>query len=248
MTIPTRQNWIRRYHPAPDAQHRLVCLAHAGGSASFFFPISRVLSPEVEVLAVQYPGRQDRRDEPFVDTIQETADHIDAALATGTDGPLTIFGHSMGAILAFEVARRLERRNAVVTGLLVSGRAAPHYGYATRHHLSSDSELIAHLRALDGTAGNLFDDDEVVQMVLPAIRADYRAAETYRHADGPTLSCPIHVLTGDADPQVSPEAAAAWRAYTSGGFDMAVFPGGHFYLNNHGPEMIGIIRRLLGLR
>src|SRR5687767_15700848 len=97
--------WIRQYHPAPGSPIRLVCLPHAGGSASFYFPVSRSLSPEVDVLAVQYPGRQDRRHEPMVADIPALSRLVADELAGWLDKPLALFGHSMGASLAFEVAQ-----------------------------------------------------------------------------------------------------------------------------------------------
>src|SRR5262245_49047252 len=101
-TVGTTDLWIRRYHPRPAARVRLVCLPHAGGAASYFFPVSRALTTDIEVLAVQYPGRQDRRAEPFVRTIDELADAVTAVLAsTVHNGPLALFGHSMGAVLGF---------------------------------------------------------------------------------------------------------------------------------------------------
>src|SRR4051794_26651503 len=97
--------WVRRFHDAGDAGARLVCFPHAGGSASYFFRLSAALSPEFDVCAIQYPGRQDRYSEPFVETIDDLADRIYAALNPGIDGPVAFYGHSMGAVLAFEVAR-----------------------------------------------------------------------------------------------------------------------------------------------
>src|SRR5262249_29653456 len=106
-TVESTDLWVRRFHPAPSAGSRLVCLPHAGGSASYFLPISRGLSPQVEVLAVQYPGRQDRRAEPCIEDVGGLADQITASLQPWIDRPVALFGHSMGAILGFEVALRL---------------------------------------------------------------------------------------------------------------------------------------------
>src|SRR5688572_31092003 len=100
--------WVRRFHPADDAETQLLCLSHAGGSASYFFGVSRALAPEVDVLAVQYPGRQDRLREPCLRSIHDLADALVPAIAPLTGRPLAIFGHSLGATLGYEVARRLE--------------------------------------------------------------------------------------------------------------------------------------------
>ncbi|WP_141576730.1 thioesterase II family protein [Actinomadura sp. WMMA1423] len=237
--------WIRRFHPADGAPTRLVCLPHAGGAASYFFPVSRRLSPGVDVLAVQYPGRQDRRAEPPVDDLHGLADLVAAELLPWSRRPLALFGHSMGATLAFEVAARLEGEGAVPAAVLASGRRSPTRHRDERVHLADDARLIADLRRLSGTSAEMLDDDEVLRMILPAVRADYRAAETYRRRPGTVLSCPVVALTGDDDPQVTREEAAAWRECTTGGFRLEIFPGGHFYLNDHAEALIGLISELL---
>lgn len=117
--------WVRRYHPAPEARHRLFCLPYAGGSASYFLPVARALSPHVDVLAVQYPGRQDRRHEPCVESVEELADLLVDIVKPWADRPLSLFGHSMGASVAFELALRLEALGIVPHSLFASGRRAP---------------------------------------------------------------------------------------------------------------------------
>ncbi|WP_067182534.1 thioesterase II family protein [Microtetraspora niveoalba] len=225
--------WVRRLIPAPDAAARLVCLPHAGGSASYYHPVSRALSPAVEVLAVQYPGRQDRRGEPFVEDIATLADRVHEALRPWTDRPLALFGHSMGAVLAFEVTLRMEREGVRPLALYASGRRAPSTHRAEDVHLRNDAGIISELKKLNGTADSLLDDDELLHMVLPATRADYRAIETYRCEPGAVVRTPIIALTGDDDPKTTLEEARAWSAHTTGGFDLRVFPGGHFFLNDH---------------
>ncbi|MFJ9819362.1 thioesterase II family protein [Streptomyces sp. NPDC101151] len=236
--------WIRRYHPAPTAAVRLVCLPHAGGSASYFFSVSKELSPDFDVLAVQYPGRQDRRGERCIDSIAELADEVTAELLPETDLPLVLFGHSMGATLAFEVARRLERRGIVPVALFASGRRAPSHNRDEGVHRGSDEEIIAELKKLSGTQAALLGDEEILRMVLPAIRSDYKAAETYRYVDGPPLSTPIQAHFGVDDPRVSREEAAAWADHTTGPFQLHSYPGGHFYLNDEAPRLIEAIAKV----
>jgi pyochelin biosynthetic protein PchC len=236
-------DWIRRYHPAPNAPTRLVCLPHAGGAASFFFPVSRALSPAVDVLAVQYPGRQDRRQEPLIDDIRTLADLVAAALTPWLDRPIALFGHSVGATLAFEVALRLERDGTAPLVLFASGRRAPSRHRDEQIHLADDATLVGELRRLSGTGSQMLSDDELIQMILPAIRSDYKAAETYRYRPGPALRCPLIALTGDADPEVTLDEAGAWREHTSGLFELRVFPGGHFFLNDHATTLTALIRQ-----
>ncbi|MFG1675378.1 thioesterase II family protein [Micromonospora sp. NPDC049282] len=238
--------WIREYHPATPGSVQLVCLPHAGGSASYYFPVSRALAPEVEVLAIQYPGRQDRRHEPLVRDLPELARRVRAVLRPRTDRPLALFGHSMGASLAFEVARLLEQEDGVTPAwVFASGRRAPSRVRDERVHQLDDRGLIADVRRLSGTEGGLLGDDEVLRMILPAIRADYTAAETYRYADGPPLSAPITAFTGESDPKATVDEVRSWQDHTTGPFDLHTYSGGHFFLNRHQAAVLTIIRTQL---
>ncbi|MFE2336715.1 thioesterase II family protein [Streptomyces coelicoflavus] len=237
--------WVRCYQPAPEAATRLLCFPHAGGSASYFLPFARDLAPHVEVLAVQYPGRQDRRSEPCVDDLRTLADLTTEQLRPWLDRPLALFGHSMGATLAYEVANRLERSGTRPVALIASGRRAPSRHRAENIHLLDDQGLIADVRRLSGTDNQILDDEEVLRMVLPSIRSDYKAAETYRYRPEPKLHCSVVAMTGDHDPQVSIEEAGAWSEHTAGTFELRVFPGGHFFINRHSSQVTAEIRARL---
>ncbi|MER6592465.1 alpha/beta fold hydrolase [Micromonospora purpureochromogenes] len=244
MAVPTDSGaWIRRFHPAPDAPTRLVCFAHAGGSASYFYPVSQALSPGLDVLAVQYPGRQDRRAEPAFEDVPRLVDALVDEVAVWADRPLALFGHSLGATVAYEVARRLQARGTEVSALFASGRRAPSRHRPAWVHEGDDEALISEMLKLEGTDAQMLTDPELVRMILPALRADYKAAETYRYQPGPPLTCPVYALTGDADPQVDVPDAESWREHTTGPFALHVFSGGHFYLNRHAPQVMALIRR-----
>jgi surfactin synthase thioesterase subunit len=249
VTVQTedRDLWIRRYHPAADSDVRLLCLPHAGGSASFYFPVSQALSPRVEVLAVQYPGRQDRRLEPCVETIPELADRLLPLVLAEADRPLALFGHSMGASLAFELAGLLESRAGVVPVMLfASGRRAPsRFRVEDDVHRRGDEALLAEIKRLAGTDSRILGDDEVLRMVLPAIRSDYRAAELYRPARIHRLTCPITALVGDTDPKAPQEDVQAWQNHTTGPFTMRTYPGGHFYLVDQAHQVLRLITETL---
>ncbi|MEU5418578.1 thioesterase II family protein [Streptomyces sp. NPDC001407] len=223
--------WIRSFHPAPQAPVRLLCLPHAGGSASAYFALSRELAPRVEVLAVQYPGRQDRRDEPLLDSIEALRDGVAEALTPWLDRPVALFGHSMGAVVAYELARLLCQDAGVpLTHLFVSGRGDPAGELGLPLDELDDRAMITALDDLGGTDTRFLGDEEMLRLVAPAIRSDYRAVRTYRHTPGPRLTCPVTALVGDADGMVPVGEAAKWRAYTSADFRLEVFRGGHFYL------------------
>ncbi|MER5466550.1 alpha/beta fold hydrolase [Streptomyces sp. NPDC002668] len=244
---PGDSPWFRNYGPAPDACVRLVCLPHAGGSASFYFPLARALSPKIEVLAVQYPGRQDRHAEPCVQNIEDMADRIAEALGPWTDRPYALFGHSMGAMVGFEVARRMEASGKGPLELFVSGRQAPSRDRGEQWHPRTDEEVVAEIRALEGTGESLLDDPEVLRMILPALRADYGAVQRYRYRPGPALECPVTAITGDRDPKATVDAVRAWQDHTRGGFCLRVLPGGHFYLVGEQDEVLRTVRdRLAG--
>ncbi|MFI8391490.1 thioesterase II family protein [Streptomyces sp. NPDC085540] len=230
-----------------DAPVRLVCFPHAGGAAPFYHPLAAAVGEAAEVLAVQYPGRQDRRDEPACVSIAELADRVHDEIQAWTDRPLVFFGHSMGAVVGYEVTRRMQRQgDHNPLGLIVSGRRAPCLPSVERNiHLRGDVGLIDELRRQNGTAASLLEDEEIVRMILPSLRGDYRAIETYRHQDGPELTCPITGLTGDEDPGATVEQVAAWENHTHAAFEMRVFPGGHFYLSEHWDAVGAAVRDCL---
>ncbi|MGK5628339.1 thioesterase II family protein [Streptomyces sp. URMC 123] len=229
--------WLRRYRPCAAPAVRLACFPHAGGSATSFLPFVRALPEEVEVLAVQYPGRQDRRSEPLIDTVDGLVEPLAEVLRAHADRPLVLFGHSMGATVAYEVARVLQRQGAGPAALVVSGRRAPTTNRPMTVHLYDDDRLLAELRSLDGTDESLLADPELLQLVLPAIRNDYRAVGTYTHRPGPPLDCPLTVFTGADDPNVTAAEAAAWAEVAVAGAPVRTFPGGHFFLHQRPAEV-----------
>ncbi|WP_067825864.1 thioesterase II family protein [Actinomadura kijaniata] len=235
--------WFRRFVPdAEGAPVRLVCLPHAGGSASYFHPFARALGASVDVLAVQYPGRQDRRLEPCVDDLGRLADAVFAALGPYLDRPVALFGHSMGATLGFEVARRIEgTADGAVARLFASGRRAPSRPAGELVHLFDDDRLLAELARLDGTDARVLGDEEIMRSALPAIRADYKAAETYRLTGDARLGCPVTALAGAEDTRVALDDVRAWERHTTGGFEMHVYPGGHFFLADHRRAIVDLV-------
>ncbi|MEU2338127.1 alpha/beta fold hydrolase [Streptomyces sp. NPDC006654] len=222
--------WIRRFSPSPDAGVRLLCLPYAGGAAPFYLPFARALAPDVDVLSVQYPGRQDRQREACVDSVAGLADALVGEVVPWTDRPLALFGHSMGASVAFELALRLERLGRRPLVVFVSGRTAPSRPRGSTVHLRDDAGLVAEILSLGGTDPRVFEDEDLRRLVLPALRSDYRAAETYRSTPGSRLAAPLRALVGADDPHAPVDTVRAWEEHTEGGFGLRTYPGGHFYL------------------
>ena len=238
----TGGRWLRVFHPRPAASGRLVCFPHAGGSASSFALLSRALEPDIEVAAVQYPGRQDRADEPLIADIGLLADEAHTALARALrdwdDKPLALFGHSMGAIVAYEVARRFSRPPGL---LFISARRPPAKGWDEHVHLRDDAGLVAELRRASGADQDWLEHEKLLAAFLPAIRSDYQAIELYAWPPGPPLGCSITALVGDRDPYTGEQEASAWADYCTGAFDLNTLPGGHFYLDANASATAEII-------
>ncbi|WP_404955478.1 thioesterase II family protein [Streptomyces sp. 147326] len=223
--------WFRRYCATATPRRRLVVLPHAGGSASFFHPWGRSFGDDTEVLVARYPGRHERFADPCIDSMDVLADQVTAALLPFADVPVTLFGHSMGASLAYEVALRLEERHAVRPAALhVSSRKAPHRLTPRNLHQQGDAALIAELRRLGGTDTALLDDPDIQELVLPAVRADFTIVGTYGPRSATPVGCPVHAWIGDEDPSTSAQEMEAWGDVAPLGFRLRVLPGGHFYL------------------
>ncbi|TGB14468.1 alpha/beta fold hydrolase [Streptomyces sp. MZ04] len=233
--------WIRPIRPAPQAPAVLVCLAHAGGSAAFFHQFAGMPADVAEMLAVQYPGRQERRTEASITSLTELADRVTEALMPYTTRPMVLFGHSMGGLVGHEVAARLTTAGRRPSALVVSGARAPSRHRDESVHRRSEAGIVDELRRLGGVDPAFLDDPELLQMIMPPLRGDYRAIESYRPVPGTPSPVPITVLTGDQDPMVTAEDAAAWSRHTSGGFALHTFSGGHFYLTEHIPEILAIL-------
>ncbi|MEU8384486.1 alpha/beta fold hydrolase [Streptosporangium sp. NPDC048865] len=227
-----RSDWLRQFAPAVAGAPCVVVFPHAGGSAGFFVQLAQELSPAVRVLAVQYPGRLDRRGEPAVEDLRELARRIAAVVAEERPAaPLAFFGHSMGALVAFEAALLGERGLGVIPDLLfVSGGRAPALTRVDPAILRDDRSLIEGVVRLGGTSPLALEDEDLRELVLPALRSDYRALRAYVPAPGARVGCPIVALAGDRDPLAAVAEVERWRDNTSGAFRLRAFPGDHFYL------------------
>lgn len=222
---------------------RLFTLPHAGGGTSVFRRWSESVPSSVEVVPVQLPGREARiADRPFV-RLAPLLSELAEAIAPYVGAPFAFFGHSMGALICFELARYLRRAiGATPAHLFVSAAPAPHLRRRHRplHDLPTDA-LLDELRHLDGTPDEVLRSDEVMRLILPALRADLTLIETYTYFPDVPLSCPITAFGGLTDTRVTRAEIAAWRDQTSGAFTLRMVPGGHFFAYDpHGPVVESI--------
>jgi medium-chain acyl-[acyl-carrier-protein] hydrolase len=225
--------WITRPRPNPHAQLRLICIPYAGGSASVFRTWPDYLPGEIEVCAVQLPGRENRLGEPPFTELAPLLTTLAQALRPYLDRPFVLFGHSMGAIISFELTRLLRRQYDIQPEkLLVSGRRAPHMPYREEPiHQLPTPEFLQQLRQFDGTPAEILENPDLVRMVMPILRADFAICETYEYTPEVPLDCPIAAYGGLRDRWATYDDLFAWQMQTNDAFSLQMLPGNHFFLN-----------------
>ncbi|MFI6015136.1 thioesterase II family protein [Streptomyces sp. NPDC051243] len=245
MTVPdVRTRWFRGVR-APGAKVRLVCFPHAGGAAVSYHAWATLTPPEIEVVSVQYPGRQDRLRDPCPATLEELADAITAALRVElpNDLPLAFFGHSMGSSVAYEVARRLrDVPGRTLTHLVVSGRPRPRLPQEKAPRpVPTDTEILDRVRLLDPEGAAVYEHPDLRPMIMPALRADFGLLAAYRPTHLHRLEVPVTACGGDRDPVCPVEALSSWSDVTTEGLEVRAFPGNHFYLNSRKEELLAFL-------
>lgn len=230
----TTSPWLMVPRPNPRAALRLFCFPYAGGAAHIFRGWPDGVPHAVEVCAVQYPGRGSRLAErPFTDLHQLVRAFVQPLLPL-LDRPFAFFGHSMGAAIGFELAHLLREEHGLEPAhLFVSGRRAPQLPRtALNTYLLPDDELLAELRQLNGTPGEVLDNPELMQLLLPILRADFELIQTYTYAPKSPLGCPLTAFGGLRDDEARREQLEAWREHTTARFSLLMFPGDHFFLHD----------------
>lgn len=226
--------WITCPQPQPWARLRLFCLPYAGGAASIFHTWPHDVPLEVEVCPIQLPGREQRLAEPAVHRLVPLMQTLAPILRPYLDLPYAFFGHSMGALLSFELARQLRRQYGLApVALFVSGHRGPQLPArdAPIHQLPY-AAFVAALRQLQGTPEAVLQHAELMQLMLPTLRADFALCETYLYGTEAPFDCPIFAFGGLQDHNVRYEEISAWREQTSRTFMLRMFPGGHFFLHS----------------
>jgi medium-chain acyl-[acyl-carrier-protein] hydrolase len=226
--------WFLFPRPNPAAALRLFCFHYSGGSAQVFHDWFGGLPPSVEIVAIQLPGRGRRLGEPHITRLAPLSSIVAQELLPYLDKPFVFFGHSMGALLCFETARSLRRENRRQPAhLFVSATEAPHRR-SPDELLSGlpQSELVKRLREFNGTPMEVLQNDELLELMLPTIRADFELCDTYEYHPEPPLECPMTIYGGLGDQEVEAGRLAAWSEMTVGASEIRMFPGDHFYINS----------------
>lgn len=241
--MAANSRWLTVPSPRPDADVRLFCLPFAGAGASAFREWPSVFGPRVEIAAIRLPGREQRlREAPVIDP-----EAVAEAVAEAADRPFAIFGHSMGARLAFEVVREL--RNAggpLPVRLYPSGINPPHLptaGPFAGLSKVSDEELLAGVAEGGGVPEAVLEIPELLSLFLPVLRADLTWVDDYVCTDAPPLPVPVVAFAGDADPVAPPSRMDGWHGHTTAGFTLHTLPGGHFFLVDQLPRLAELIEK-----
>ncbi|HUQ55216.1 thioesterase II family protein [Lentzea sp.] len=224
---------------------QVFCFPYAGGSARAYVSLRQALREVADLHLIELPGRGGRiRDRP-TDRLAPLLDDLVPALLPHLDQPIVLFGHSLGAVLAFEIARLLRRRHGTVPArLIVSGHRAPHLPLreAEIHHLSDDA-FVARLRELNGTPEEVLRNEDLMRMLLPALRADFTVSERYRFSPDDPLDCPISVYGGTKDPDIPVTDLHAWSWHTTRRCRVDLFTGDHFFLHTQEAALIKALCR-----
>lgn len=228
----------------------LLMFPHAGGGASTYRCWAPLLASDIDIFPIRLPGREERFLEPLQHSIGSMLKAAEPQWVDACRSPYAVFGHSVGALAAFELVREIRRRGMPCPNhLIVAGRAAPHVrSWLPALHNLPEEELVAHLRALDGTPDAVLADRELRAMLLPVLRADLSCDECYEYLPEPPLPVPVTVLGGTDDPWVPWETLVGWARQTVGPCVIQMIPGGHFFISEHLEEVVACIRGALAVR
>ncbi|MEZ4868210.1 MAG: alpha/beta fold hydrolase [Caldilineaceae bacterium] len=245
----TVNQWLRIGRPNPDAGLRLFCFPYAGGAASIYRTWSQHLPAEIEVCAVQLPGRENRiRERPFTN-VAALVQALLPNLLPYLDRPFALFGHSMGSLIAYAVAQQLHQfYGQTPISLLVSGRRAPFLPEpeGLLHTLANDERFLTELQQrYNNIPAVIFQDAELRELFVPLLRADLTLVETYQATAQRPLPCPIYAFGGEHDSRASYAELSAWRELTQSDFDLHLFPGDHFYLNEQQQPLLATMTQIL---
>lgn len=239
--------WVRS-SPAQDPSLRIICLPFAGGGGSVFYPWQAVIPGDIQICAVELPGRESRFAEQPIRDLAELIQALASALAPFIGGPYALFGHSLGGLLSFELARELRRRaKPAPVRLFASACRAPHLPSRRRPICGlNDERFVEHIARLGGIPREILGTPEVLKLAIPALRADYEMYESYVHTSEPNFAFPVTALGGSQDELVTSSDLVAWCSHTSGPFRLRMLPGGHLFLRSAPARVIHTVLEELG--
>jgi medium-chain acyl-[acyl-carrier-protein] hydrolase len=222
---------------------RLICFPYAGGAAAIYRDWGNRLPSSIDVFRVQLPGHGDRLSEPLFRRVEPLVESTAKALLPHLEGSFAFFGHSMGAIISFELAHLLRREHKPGPAhLFLSGRPAPHLiKEEPPTYDLPEAEFIEELRRMQGTSKEVLEHPELMSVLSPILRADLEICETYGYEPRPPLDCPITAFGGLQDEDISREQLEGWRDYTTSSFTVRMFPGNHFFLHQSAPVLLRMI-------
>lgn len=235
--------WFPEPKSNPETRLRLFCFPYAGGGALIYRDWSAKLPSTIEVWPAQLPGRGNRLREPCYTNLGQLVEALSESILPYLDKPFAFFGHSLGALIGFELARELRRKQGVEPlHLLVSGHSAPQVPKkrAVTYNLP-ETALIEEVRRLNGTPKEVLEIPELMELMLPLLRADFEVAQTYAYMAGPPLDCPITAFGGLQDSHVTRDGLAAWGEQTTTAFAMRLLPGDHFFLHSAQAQILQML-------
>lgn len=240
--------WMTTRTPRPNARVRLFCFPHAGSGGSVFHAWGGDFPPDVEVAAAVLPGREQRAKESPETNLNLLVGRVADAIAPALDRPFALFGHSLGALAAFELARELRRRGLPTPRhLFVAARPAPQDPPpdGPLHRLPHDEFVAEVCRRFNGIPAVVLREEELMRMFVPILRADFALVETYRYRQEPPLGCPLTAFAGTSDRTAAPAALDRWREHTAAAFTLRVVEGEHFFLQTARTQVTSAIREAL---
>ncbi len=227
----TSAKWFVCPQPNSSAESRLFIFPYAGGSLAAF---GKWTADKIETHIAHYPGRGSRFNEPAIKTLDVLVEHFLREIEPLLDKPFTLFGHSMGGLIVFELARKLRKQTlSQPKKLFVSACSAPHIPDSNPPiHALPEHTFLEALKKFNGIPAEILNQPEALKIFLPILRADLEAVETYRYTDGDPLDIPIIAFGGLDDPRVHRGQLEGWAKQTASGFESQFFPGDHFFINN----------------
>lgn len=240
-------NWITCPHPEPGAKVRLFCLPFAGGGASIYRSWGKLIGNEIEVCPIQLPGRENRFSDTPIKQAQAMAQTLANQIQLYSNKPFFIYGHSMGALIAFELTRALQDNGLdLPQGLILAAHRAAHLPRKREAlYALPDDQFIDRLKRFGGFPQEVLDSKELLAFLMPTLKADFTLCDTYQFESRLPLQCPLHLLAGADDIEASPDVVEPWKEHTSDSAHMHVLSAGHFFLRTHQEDLIRILQNIM---